>query len=78
MTVYTFSRAQNMAKWMDAQEAGRQAAAILALEGDEPDEYEQRQRTRLARGEITGDEFLALMVKHVRGRRAAPPNPEAA
>jgi hypothetical protein len=56
-----------MAKGVNAQEAARQAAAILALEGDDPDAYERRQRSRLERGEITGDEFMALMVKHIQG-----------
>lgn len=76
-STYPISRGRIMQKWMNPQEAARQAAAILALEGDEPDDYERRQRVRLERGEITGDEFLELMVKHVQGD-PKPRRPKAA
>lgn len=62
-----------MAKWMNPQEAARQAAGILALEGDDPDDYERRQRARLERGEISGEEFLDSILKHLRGN-SPPPN----
>lgn len=50
----------------ELRERFRQADAISRLEGYEPSEFEEVQKSRVVTGEITTDEFIALMAKHVR------------
>lgn len=44
----------------------RRADAISRLEGYEPGEFEEAQKERLIAGEITTEEFISIMVGHLR------------
>lgn len=44
------------------QAAGEQADAILAFDGDEPDEVSRALRAALDRGEITPEEYRATVI----------------
>lgn len=54
----------------ELRERFRKADAIFRLEGYEPSKFESAQKERLIAGEITVEEFIALIVKYVRDGRA--------
>lgn len=54
----------------ELREQFHRADAISRLEGYEPSEFEEQQKRRIVRGEISVDEFVSIMAAHVRsGRR---------
>ncbi|KVT79938.1 hypothetical protein WT25_17415 [Burkholderia territorii] len=50
----------------ELRERFRQADAISRLEGYEPDDFEEAQKERLIVGEITAEEFIAIMAAYAR------------
>ncbi|RBB40125.1 hypothetical protein DPV79_12815 [Burkholderia reimsis] len=50
----------------ELREHFRRADAISRLEGYEPGEFEEAQKERLVAGEITTEEFISVMVGHLR------------
>ncbi|HGO6075304.1 TPA: antitoxin VbhA family protein [Burkholderia cepacia] len=52
----------------ELRERFRQADAISRLEGYDPSEFEQQQKERIVRGEITVAEFVKIMAEHVQSR----------
>lgn len=55
----------------ELRERFRQADAISRLEGYEPGDFELAQKERLIAGEITTEEFVAVMAAHFCVDRAA-------
>lgn len=54
----------------ERREQFAQADAISALEGYEPNEFEQAQKERIITGEIDTEEFIKQMIIHVKGAHA--------
>lgn len=53
----------------ELREQFRLADAISRLEGYDPGEFEQQQKERIVRGEITIEQFIKIMADHVQTRR---------
>ncbi|MCR4471159.1 antitoxin VbhA family protein [Burkholderia sp. SCN-KJ] len=54
----------------ELRERFRQADAISRLEGYEPSEFEEQQKARIVRGEISVEQFVRIMAEHARARAA--------
>lgn len=54
----------------ELREQFRQADAISRLEGYDPSEFEEQQKERIVRGEITTEQFIKIMAEHVQRSKA--------